>query len=496
MSDHDERSGDSDMGQRGVTRMQHGGGGDDSLSRDERHRMMLEHHRQTLWIPWTLILLGLWVLLAPLTFEYSSADAMPSGGREVWLGSLEMRRAVTKWNDIVCGALLVLLGWRSLKPGAAIARWAACLVGVWLTFAPILFWSPSAAAYMSDTLVGMWVIALTILIPGMPRMLMYMKMGGAVPKGWTYNPSSWAQRWILIALGFVGLVVSRYLTAYQLGYIDQVWDPFFGPQSAAVLDSAMSHMWPISDAGLGAFAYTLEFLMGFMGSPKRWRTMPWMVTLYGFLVIPLGAVHILLVISQPILVGAWCTLCLLAAVIMLPMLPLEGDEVVAMGQHLVRARRRGASLWRTFWKGAEPEGATEDERSPDLGAMHDHPVRVLKASVWGFSVPWTLAAASLLALAVVFVPGWLNLDRLASNVFHLTGLLVIATAVVAMGEVFRLLRYLIVPLGLALAVLTLVLQAPVLAIVIAVAAGLALAALALPKGPQREHYGRWDRFVR
>src|SRR5690606_2823066 len=108
-----------------------------------------------------------------------------------------------------------------------------------------------------------------------------------------------------------------------------------------VLDSAMSHAWPISDGGLGALAYTFEFLMGWMGSPSRWRTMPWMVAFFGILVIPLGLTHIFLVISQPVTVGAWCTMCLLAAVIMLPMIPLEVDEVFAMIQHLREAKKRG-----------------------------------------------------------------------------------------------------------------------------------------------------------
>src|SRR5690606_2522587 len=134
-----------------------------------------------------------------------------------------------------------------------------------------------------------------------------------------------------------------------------------------VLDSKMSHSLPISDAGLGALAYTFEFLMGFMGSPSRWRTMPWMVTQFGILVIPLGLVHIVLVISQPVVVGEWCTFCLIAAAIMLPMIPLEFDEVIAMVQHMVHAKKQGVSLWSAFWKGGPPEeDSTKDDRSPEL----------------------------------------------------------------------------------------------------------------------------------
>src|SRR5699024_6528217 len=124
-----------------------------------------------------------------------------------------------------------------------------------------------------------------------------------------------------------------------------------GCHQMEVLNSSMSHSWPVSDAAIGTFAYTLECLMGFMGSPSRWRTMSWMVTLFGILVIPLGLVSIFLVISQPLVVGAWCTLCLATAIIMLPMIPLEVDEVIAMSQHLIQRKRRGDSFWTTFWKG-------------------------------------------------------------------------------------------------------------------------------------------------
>lgn len=74
----------------------------------------------------------------------------------------------------------------------------------------------------------MLVIALTVLIPGMPNMILYTKMGPPTPPAWSYNPSSWPQRAIMIGMAFVGLVVSPYLAAFQLGYTDQIWEPFFG----------------------------------------------------------------------------------------------------------------------------------------------------------------------------------------------------------------------------------------------------------------------------
>lgn len=82
--------------------------------------------------------------------------------------------------------------------------------------------------------------------------------------------------------------VSRYLGAYQLGHIDGLWEPFFGAGltpagngSEAVVKSWGSKGFPIADAGLGAVAYALDILAGAIGDRRRWRTMPWMVLLFG-----------------------------------------------------------------------------------------------------------------------------------------------------------------------------------------------------------------------
>jgi hypothetical protein len=61
------------------------------------------------------------------------------------------------------------------------------------------------------------------------------------------------------------------------------WDPFFGDGTRRVLDSDVSRAWTISDAGLGAVSYMLEALSGLMGGKNRWRTMPWMVPMFGVL---------------------------------------------------------------------------------------------------------------------------------------------------------------------------------------------------------------------
>ena len=301
----------------------------------------------------------------------------------------------------------------------------------------------------------------------------------------------------MIVLGVAGWFVSRYLAAFQLGYIDTVWDPFFGESTRKVLNSEMSHAWPISDGALGTFSYTFEALMGFMGSPARWRTMPWMVTFFGILVIPLGLTHIFLVISQPIVVGHWCTLCLVAAAIMLPMIPLEVDEVVAMGQHVKAATDRGEPFWRTFWKGGHPDGATDDERSPGLVELPERPAAVIRSSVWGMSAPWNLVVAATLGLALMITPGIFAIAKPASAFHHLGGALIVTVAVVAMGEVVRVGRWLIVPLGLTAAIVPWIVAGATRAGAVAgTLAGLAAALAAVPRGRITERYGSWDRFVR
>jgi uncharacterized membrane protein len=478
----------------------------DMPSRGERLRA---HHRQVLWIPWTLVLLGCWQLLAPFTLGYRNDElwAVPSGGRGVWFSEQThdvLRASLMTWSDVVAGALLVVLGWRALKPDRPIAWWGACFVGVWLVFAPVVLWSPTASGFVNDNLVGILVIALTILIPGMPNMPAFMQMGPPTPPGWSYNPSSWPQRAVLIALGFVGMMVSRYLAAFQLGYVDEVWDPFFGFSSGTqqVLNSSLSHSLPISDAGLGGIAYSFEFLMGFMGSVARWRTMPWMVTMFGILVIPLGLSHVALVMSMPVVVGAFCTLCLLAGLVMLPMVTLTVDEVVAMGQHVRQAGRRGdrdGSWWKVFWLGGTAEGCAPDERTPEMLELPDRPARLLGASLWGATAPYALVGVTLAGTFLYAAPGLFGVGfgTGGANVAHLGGAFLVVVAVVAMGEVVRPVRLLGVPAGLAIAGGVWLTGADDLAFAAATTlAGLVAAALSVPRGRVVERYGGWDAVAR
>lgn len=444
----------------------------EGMSRPEHEAMLLENHKRFLWTYYTNLLLGVWLITSPFAFGYQS------------LGMT--------WSDVVSGGLIVLFGTLALFRRIW-AGWAVCFVGIWLLFAPLVFWAPSAAAYLNDTLVGSLVIALSVLIPGMPGMGWMDMPGPEVPPGWTYNPSTWLQRGPIIVLAFVGFFIARYLAAYQLGHIPSAWDPFFGESTQKVLTSKVSKAWPISDAGLGALSYILEALSGYMGDSRRWRTMPWMVLMFALLVVPLGATSIILVILQPISIGMWCTLCLIAAVAMLLMVPLAVDEVIAMGQFMVQSRREGKPFWRTFWKGGRIEGGGPDTRSPEFSAP---PSVVAPAMAWGVTVPWTLVVSTALGISLMVAPSLLGTEAGIADSDHLVGALVVTFSVIAWAEVTRAVRWLNVLFGVWLFAAPWFLEGGTsMATLNDLVVGLLLLLASLPRGWVRERYAEWNRYI-
>jgi hypothetical protein len=172
---------------------------------------------------------------------------------------------------------------------------------------------------------------------------------GGRPPGWSRNPSAWGQRLPIVALSIVGFAIAAYLALYQWRLIAEPWEPFFGGGSVRILNSETSRLLPIPDAALGALGYVADAVTGVVGGRRRWRTMPWIVVIFGVAVGPLGAISILLVILQPVQYDTWCTLCVASAAISLGMISPAIDEMLASLQHLKRARRSGCSLWRAFW---------------------------------------------------------------------------------------------------------------------------------------------------
>jgi nucleoside-diphosphate-sugar epimerase len=178
----------------------------------------------------------------------------------------------------------------------------------------------------------------------------------AHPPNLDYNPSAWSQRIPLCLLAGVAFVISTYLALYQWRLIGSVWDPVFGGQSAEVLDSdaseSMRGWMRIPDAALGSIAYLGDAIFGLAGSTRRWQYRPWMVILFGIDVIPLGIVSAILVATQGLVVGAWCFLCLVTAVISLILILFAYDEVWTTLLYLRRVWRRTrdwGALWKVFW---------------------------------------------------------------------------------------------------------------------------------------------------
>ncbi|MGB7785775.1 MAG: vitamin K epoxide reductase family protein [Salinimicrobium sp.] len=177
-----------------------------------------------------------------------------------------------------------------------------------------------------------------------------------IPPGWSYNPASWSQRIPIVILAIIGLGIASYLALYQLRVFPTVWDPFFGDGSKTILNSSVSNVLPIPDAALGALGYLVDALTGVIGGKHRWKTMPWIVVIFGMAVGPLGFVSVMLVVFQPVLFAAWCTLCLCSAVISIAMIGPAMDEMLASLQFLQRARRAEVSTWKVFW-GVDSETA-------------------------------------------------------------------------------------------------------------------------------------------
>lgn len=173
---------------------------------------------------------------------------------------------------------------------------------------------------------------------------------------WDYNPSAWKQRIPICILAGVGFVISAYLSLFEWGLIDSVWDPVFGRQTEQVLASEVAHRlhrwFGVPDAALGAVAYLGDAVFGLAGSTRRWQYRPWMVIVFGIDVIPLGGVGAILVLLQATVVGYWCFLCLVSAAISLMLIYLAYDEVWSSLVYLRRVWLRTRSLrvvWDVLW---------------------------------------------------------------------------------------------------------------------------------------------------
>lgn len=452
---------------------------DQVLARHDQY--YVQQHRRTQWAHYLNMGVGAWLITSPPALGYVDT--------------------AMAWSDVIAGMLLILFAGVSLSWRHGWARWLCSLVGVWLLFAPLLFWTESPAAYLNGTITGLLAIGLSALVRPAPGVSPVADTTGpTTPPGWDNNPSSWYQRFPIILLAFIGFFISRYLAAYQLGHIDAVWEPFFvgtgieGKNATEeIITSDLSEAWPIPDAGLGGIVYALEIMLGLLGGTRRWRTMPWVVASFGVLIVPLGAVSITFIIIQPILIGTWCTLCLIAATAMLLQIAYAFNELVATGGFLLRRHKAGAPVLKIFFIGDTDEGSTEPE---DTSFQESKTLPLLRESfTTGVSLPWNLALC-------VLIGAWLMLTRVSlgaegsmADWDHFVGAMVISIALVAMAGAARMLRWLLIPFAAILLVTPFVYSVALPALIASLLCGAALIALSVRRGPIPARYGAWDRLL-
>ncbi len=398
--------------------------------------------------------LGLWLLVAPMSFGYHDS--------KMWT------------NDILCGLLLIIFGfsaWFWFKKWQILA---SVFVGLWLQLAPLFFWAPESASYLNDTCVGMILMILAFSLPGISD----EEKGEESPPGWSFNPSSWGPRSVTVFLALIAWFLARYLASYQLGYIHEIKDPFFGDGTVKVISSSVAQMFPVSDAGLGAFGYSLEFFLGLVGSSRRWKTMPWVSAFFGLMVIPAGMISILLIVAQPVLVGAWCGICLLIAACMLVMILLTIPEMAATVQILLKAKKK-RHFWTVFWKG--------DSSAP---VARSKPLKRKGTSELGFTLPWNLFLSVLLGISIMCSPSFFGDLHPASDSNYMVGPLLIAISVISCCEITRSLRFINVVLALGLILSAFFLKGLTnLGCMSNVVTGILICLLSFPRGKIREKYG-------
>jgi hypothetical protein len=198
----------------------------------------------------------------------------------------------------------------------------------------------------------------------------------------------------------------------------------------------------VPDAGLGALVYVLEILTGIIGGRARWRTMPWLVLLFGMLIVPLGAVSIFFIIIQPIVIGTWCTLCLVAAAAMLIQIPYSMDELVACFQFLRERRRQGKSVLLAILRGDTMAGGQKS--GPD---DFERPAgQVLREMLsGGVNLPWSLALSMALGVWLMCTRLIFGTEGAQADSDHLIGALIVTVSVTAMAETMRPVRFLNLP---------------------------------------------------
>lgn len=422
---------------------------------------------------------------------------------------INVQEPALRWSEWVLGILLMVFATAALSERGTLARWVCAGIGALVMAMPFLFNTGNAAAFLSDTLVGALIFGFAVCTKPEPGPSALASLTGPdIPPGWSYNPSAWTQRLPIIATALIGLFVARYLAGYQLGHIPDVWDPFFDgsasdPQNGTeeIITSWVSEAWPVSDAAVGGYTYLLEILTGMVGARARWRTMPWLVVLFGLMIAPLGITSIFFVIIQPIVIGTWSIVALIGAAAILIQIPYSLDELIATLQFMRRRVQAGSNGLTVFFRGdtdTMPTGASGIGigSGTAVDEFAQAPGVVLRNMLGGgVNLPWNLGLSALIGLALLFTRLWPGVEGNLAHAHHVIGALVLTVVSIAAAEVARPVRWLNLPLGVGLMASPFVFVGDTVAVLVSMAAGAALIALSIRRGQVRERYGSWDKVI-
>lgn len=239
----------------------------------------------------------------------------------------------------------------------------------------------------------------------------------------------------------MGGAIAFYLTLFQWETIRNIWDPFFSggddyPNgSSKILKSPTSEILPhpLTDGFLGFLGYVGDAVTGLIGGTRRWRTMPWIVILFGILVGPLGAISIILVMTQPLAYDTFCTLCLATAVISVLMIGPAMDEMLASLQYMRRVKANGRPFWRYFWGLGDQEPLLHPAPPPETAASSPAPAWI------GSITQWIIAGLGIYLMAA---PALLGYDGTrAADVDRVIGPLIAAVGLISAWEATRNVRW-------------------------------------------------------
>lgn len=383
----------------------------------------------------------------------------------------------------------LLLSFLSFKPSVLLLirlpgqffTWLLVILGIYLMLAPLLLWAPALKDYLIDTSFGILFI-LSALVIGSDDC--NHPAESYTPKGWSYNPSNYRARVPTLFCAFICSHIARYMAFYQLGYLDHMSDPFFTGGTLKVITSELSKSFPISDAGFGSFVYTLEFLLALFGGPNRWQSKPYLVLVFGAMVVPAGLVSVFLIISQPTLVGSWCGWCLITAAFMLLMIAFSFDEVMATVE-LLWHKRNEKSFWHLFF-----HGTTQ---------IHPQSCRLQayqRTSHWP-RVPFRFVISSFVGTSFMLAADSFALSSLEANLNHILGALIATFSIISFCELARALRYLNLLLGVVLIALAFILSEKMVfaQFTFSLACGSLLIALHAKRGKIYYRYGSLDNLI-